>query len=54
MYEIYPFYKKLQTSCIGLINAWKDIVESAETLEKKWNENLWVRRVITESMNELE
>ena len=35
-------------------NAWKDIVESAETLEKKWNENLWVRRVILNLVNELD
>ena len=33
---------------------WKDIVESAEALEKKWNGNLWVRRVILNLVNELD
>ena len=33
---------------------WKNIVESAEALEKKWNGNLWVRRVILNLVNELD
>ncbi len=53
MYEIYPFYKKYRHRALD-DNAWKDIVESAETLEKKWNENLWVRRVILNLVNELD
>ena len=45
MYEIYPFYKKYRHRALD-DSVWKDIVESAEALEKKWNGNLWVRRVI--------
>ncbi len=38
-YEIYPFYKKYR-HCALDDDAWKDIVESAEAIEKKWNGNL--------------
>ena len=45
MYEIYPFYKKYRHRALD-DSVWKNIVESAETLEKKWNGNLWVRRAL--------
>ena len=53
MYEIYPLYKKYR-HCALEDEAWKAIVESAEALEKKWNGNLWVRRVILNLVNELD
>ena len=53
MHEIYPLYKKYRHRALD-DNAWKDIVESAEALEKKWNGNLWVRRVILNLVNELD
>lgn len=53
MYEIYPFYKKYRHRALD-DSVWKNIVESAETLEKKWNGNLWVRRVILNLVNELD
>ena len=53
MYEIYPFYKKYIHRALD-DSVWKDIVESAEALEKKWNGNLWVRRVILNLVNELD
>ena len=53
MYEIYPFYKKYIHRALD-DSVWKNIVESAETLEKKWNGNLWVRRVILNLVNELD
>ena len=53
MYEIYPLYKKYR-HCALDDEAWKAIVESAEALEKKWNGNLWVRRVILNLVNELD
>ena len=53
MHEIYPLYKKYR-HCALDDEAWKAIVESAETLEKKWNGNLWVRRVILNLVNELD
>ena len=52
-YEIYPFYKKYRHRALD-DSVWKNIVESAETLEKKWNGNLWVRRVILNLVNELD
>ena len=53
MYEIYPFYKKYRHRALD-DSVWKDIVESAEALEKKWNGNLWVRRVMLNLVNELD
>ena len=53
MYEIYPLYKKYR-HCALDDDAWKAIVQSAEALEKKWNGNLWVRRVILNLVNELD
>ena len=53
MHEIYPIYKKYRHRALD-DSVWKDIVESAETLEKKWNGNLWVRRVILNLVNELD
>ena len=53
MYEIYPLYKKYR-HCALDDDAWKAIVQNAEALEKKWNGNLWVRRVILNLVNELD
>ena len=53
MHEIFPFYKKYRNRALD-DNEWKAIVESAEALEKKWNGNLWVRRVILNLVNELD
>ena len=53
MYEIYPFYKKYRHRALD-DSVWKDIVESAEALEKKWNGNLWVRRVMPVSYTHIQ
>lgn len=53
MHEIFPFYKKYRNRALD-DNEWKAIVEEAEALEKKWNANLWVRRVILNLVNELD